>query len=430
MRRAIAAAAVVLLAATACGSGGDSGVTTLKFYSVAFQKQNVQAYKDLVAQWNKDNPKVQVELVQGNWDAAPDYLLTSFQGGDAPDIVYYEAQGLKKFSDAGFLMDLTESIPKEMKDDVIPAAWESVKEKDGGTYGIPFSWETQLLMANKKLLDDANVEIPTSDDPWTWEDMRAASKKLTKDTNKDGTPDRYGVAWSLKQATNAMLTYSMNYDGRYFYPDGDHSKVQVGPAEESAPKQVHDMIWNDKTAPSNSASMGADDVLPGFFGGKYAMISKGVWFRGSLKDSAPKDFEWVALPPLEGDTQSQASAPQTMSIAQESEHPEEAMEFLSWLLNTENMGTLAYSDWMIPTRKTSSELPEFNKAEDGWQTAVDSGKVRVQAPYLRVNGFEEWKTKAANPAFQQYFANKITAAELKQRLAGEGNKILQRAAGD
>lgn len=427
MRRLIAALAVVILAATACGSGGDSGVVKLKFYSVAFQKQNVKAYKSLIAQWNKANPKIQVELVQGNWDAAPDYLLTSFQGGDAPDIVYYEAQGLKTFADAGFLLDLNDKLPKEMKDDIIPAAWESVKGTDGATYGIPFSWETQLFIANKKLFKKAGIELPTSDDPWTWEQMRAAAKKLTKDANKDGTPEKYGAAWSLKQATNAMLTYSMNYDGKYFYKQGDKTRVKVGPNEENVPQQVHDMIWKDKSAPANSASMGADDVLPGFFGGKYAMISKGVWFRGSLKDSAPKGFDWQLLPPLKGATQGQASAPQTMSIAKESEHPDEAMKFLSWLLNTENMGKLAYTDWMIPTRDTSLKQPEFNTDENGWKVAVESGKVREHAPYLQVNGFEEWKSKAANPAFQQYFANKISKDELHKKLVDDGNEILERA---
>lgn len=427
MRRLIAVLAVVVLAATACGSGGDSGPTTLKFYSVAFQKQNVKAYKDLVEQWNEENPKIQVELVQGNWDAAPDYLLTSFQGGDAPDIVYYEAQGLKTFADAGFLLDLSDKLPKEMKDDIIPSAWESVKGQDGGTYGIPFSWETQLFIANRKLCDKAGVELPTPDDPWTWGEMRAAARKLTKDKNSDGTPERYGVAWSLKQATNAMLTYSMNYGGKYFYKQGDKPTVRVGPAEENVPQQVHDMIWKDKTAPVSSASMGADDVLPGFFGGKYGMISKGVWFRGSLKDSAPKNFDWQLLPPLKGDTQGQASAPQTMSVAAESEHPDESMKFLSWLLDTKNMGELAYTDWMIPTRASSLKEPEFNTDKDGWKVAVESGKVREHAPYLQVSGFEEWKSKTANPAFQQYFANKITKQELRRKLVEDGNEILERA---
>lgn len=427
MRAAIAAVTAVLLTATACGSGGDSGVVNLKFYSVAFQKANVKAYKQLINEWNEENPKIQVELVQGNWDAAPDYLLTSFQGGDAPDMFYYEAQGLQTFADAGFLLDLSDQLPKEMKDDIIPSAWASVEDKKSGTYGIPFSWETQLFMVNKKLFDKAGIELPTSEDPWTWEEMRAAAKKLTEDKNGDGTPERYGVAWSLEQATNAMLTYSMNYDGKYFYRSGGKPTVRYDAAEQQVPQQIHDMIWNEKTSPKTSASMGADDVLPGFYGGKYAMISKGVWFRGSLKDSAPKGFDWQVLPPLEGDTQGQASAPQTMSIAAESEHPEESMQFLSWLLNTENMGKLAYTDWMIPTRESSLKEPEFNTEKDGWKVAVESGSIREKAPYLGVNGFEEWKSKAADPAFQQYFGNKISDAELKKKLADDGNGILERA---
>ena len=49
-----------------------------------------------------------------------------------------------------------------------------------------------ILYYNKDLFDKAGVAYPTND--WTWNDMLAAAKKLTLDTNKDGKIDQWGFA--------------------------------------------------------------------------------------------------------------------------------------------------------------------------------------------------------------------------------------------
>ena len=64
--------------------------------------------------------------------------------------------------------------------------------------------------------------------------------------------------------------------------------------------------------------------------------------------------------------------------------------------------------------------------KNGWDVATASAKDLVVAPYLKVNGYDEWKTKVATPALQEYFANKITIDQLAQKLTGDGDKVLAR----
>jgi hypothetical protein len=64
--------------------------------------------------------------------------------------------------------------------------------------------------------------------------------------------------------------------------------------------------------------------------------------------------------------------------------------------------------------------------ENGWDVATASAKNLVVAPFLKVNGFDEWKSKVATPALQEYFANKITIDQVAAKLVEDGNKVLER----
>ena len=55
--------------------------------------------------------------------------------------------------------------------------------------------------------------------------------------------------------------------------------------------------------------MGTADPLPGFYAGKYAMLPAGIYLRQQVVEQAPKDFEWVTIPPLKGQLRSRARSP-------------------------------------------------------------------------------------------------------------------------
>jgi hypothetical protein len=76
VRGAAAAATALALLVTGCsGDGGgtdSSGKIKLRFQSLAWQKESVDANRQLVEEWNEDHPDIQVEYVQGSWDSVHD----------------------------------------------------------------------------------------------------------------------------------------------------------------------------------------------------------------------------------------------------------------------------------------------------------------------------------------------------------------------
>lgn len=423
---AVAAATVVLAAGCSGGDGGESAAgkpVKLRFLSLAWQKESVAANKQLVAEWNKANPNIQVEYVQGSWDNVNDQLVTAFEAGDPPDVIHEDSPALSGFASRGFLLDLTGKVPAGLKSDIPQPAWDTVTFADGkggqGVYGVPFLQESQVILANKKLLDEAGVRVPTPAEPWTWDEFAAAAKKMTKD-------DAYGVAWPMKAPVNKVLTLGLNFGGTFFQNEGGKSTVKVGPQEREVLRRIHDQLYADKSADPAALGMGTADPLPGFFAGKYAMLPVGVYLRQQVVEQAPKGFDWVTLPPLKGVTSQQGAISQTLSVATDSKFPDESLKFISFFLNGPNQAKLAKGDWLLPTSASAAADPAMTTKENDWDVATASAKDLVVAPYLKVNGYDEWKTKVATPALQEYFANKISIDELAKRLVDDGNRVLER----
>ncbi|NDL59064.1 ABC transporter substrate-binding protein [Phytoactinopolyspora mesophila] len=433
---AVAGLAGVALLLSACGSDDSNGSTrsndseqsddagtpdepiSLTFQTLAWQTASVEANEAIVEAWNDENPNVQVELLQGDWNNVNDQLLTAFEGGTAPDVFHYESTTLQEFADRGNVLDLAGYLSDEIRADIREGAWDTVTYGEG-VYGVPFLQESQVVFANASILEDEGIELPTLDDPWTWDEFAEVARELTTD-------DRYGAVYPLRSPANRILNLSRNFGGDFFSDPAGEATAVFGDAESEALSRIHDMLYVDESAAPDGLGMSASDSLPAFFDGQYAMLPGAIWLRQQLIEQAPDDFEWVTLPALAGDSQAQGAVAQTMSVSADTEYPEQAVEFIEYFLNPENQVQLAAGDWLLPTSQEAAAAPELNDPETGWDIAVATADDLEIAPFQLVKGFEEWKDKVANPALQEFFSDEITLDELGRKLTDEGNSILER----
>ncbi|MGA4845971.1 ABC transporter substrate-binding protein [Streptomyces sp. G5(2025)] len=422
---ATATALALLLAGCTADSGdgdGDDGKITLQFQSLAWQKESVDANKALVEEWNATHPDVKVEYVQGSWDSVHDQLLTSFEGGEAPDIIHDASDDLADFAYGGYLADLGELLPDRLKSDIPRRSWETTTF-GGKVYGVPFLQEPRVLIANAKWLKDSGVRIPTPEKPWSWAEFRDVTKELG-----DGEDGKYGVAWPLKEPVSATLNLSLSAGGRMFNR-GEDGKVDVrfGKADAIMPRTVHDQVNNDKSASGTTLGMGGSDTLPGFFGGKYAMVPLGFSYRQQIAQQAPEGFDWQVLPaPAGSEGLAQGVSPQTLSVSEDSPHKKEAAEFLDFFLQPQNMVKLARGDWMLPTGEKALKDPALHTEKNDWAVGTALAEDLRSAPAQSVRGYPEWKDKVATPAFQEYYSGAIGLDELRKRLVKDGNLVLAR----
>ncbi|ARQ70943.1 ABC transporter substrate-binding protein [Streptomyces marincola] len=428
--RAGVAAALSLVLLAGCGGDEEAadGTVTLDFLSLAWQSESVAAYKSLVDAWNAANPDVRVRYVQGSWDNVHDQLLTSFMGGEAPDIIHNDASDLTDFANGGYLADLTDLLPEELRADIPRRSWDTTTY-EGGVYGVPFLQEPRVLIANTRLLAEAGVRTPTADRPWTWGEFEEVAARLTRDTDGDGDTDTYGVAWSMKEPVSQSVNLSLSTGGRIFHREDGENVIRYDAADSTVAELVHRQVNEDGTAPDSGLGMSGSDTLPGFFADRYALLPLNFSFRQQVAQQAPDGFEWSVLPMPVGEGSegaAQGVAPQTLSVAEDAEDRRAAAEFVAFLARPENAVELALGDWMLPTGETALADPSLDTAEHGWRTGVELTAHLRPSPVLGVRGYPEWKDKIATPAFQEYYRGALSLDELRQRLTDDGNRVLDR----
>ncbi|MEU6082641.1 extracellular solute-binding protein [Streptomyces sp. NPDC047108] len=415
---ALAAASVPL---AGCGRGrDDGGRPRLRFLSLAWQKESVEANRQLVRAWNRAHPDLPVDHVQGSWDSVHDQLLTSFEGGEAPDVIHDAADDLADFAYGGSLADLRGRLPRRLREDIPARSWEAVTF-GGGVYGVPFLQEPRVLVANRALLDASGVRVPTPQAPWSWEEFEDAARALTR-------RGAYGVAWPLKEPVSATLNLALSTGGRVFHRRADGTAgIRFDAADQQVPRVIRDQVVRHRTAARTTLGMGGSDTLPGFFAGKYAMVPLGFSYRQQLDQQAPDGFEWTVLPaPAGRGGLRQGVSPQTLSVARSSPYQDEAVAFIDFLLRPRNMVRLALGDWMLPTGTEALRDPALRTEERDWATGTALAAHLRPAPAQAVRGYPEWKDKIATPALQEFYSGAIGVDELRERLVDDGNLVLAR----
>ncbi len=415
-RIAAAGLATILFASlTACGGSSDSGSgtedgpVTLKFQSLAFLPATQTATKKIVDDFNAANPDIKVDLVQGSWDNVHDQLVTQFAGGTAPDIIHDESADMTGFAQGGYLADLAPTMDPAVKSAISPGVLDSVTV-DGKVIAAPTVLQSYLVFANKKLLDQAGVTVPTGE-TMTWDQFAALAKQVDE---KTGVP---GVGWGLKSPTAGFMNLALGFGGTYFEGTGKDAQIKVGDPELEVPKRIAAMAA-DGSVDKATLTQSGSDVLPAWYAGKFAMTVQGSYAAGSFSADAPDGFEWVALPALAGSVDAaQAANPQTLSVSADSKNIEQASAFVNYYMKAENLASIAEGETLYPATKDAQQaVVAKTGGKNGWDQIVASGDALKKAPFQSVDNYPQWKDQIATPAFQQFLAGQTDAAGLQKAL--------------
>lgn len=140
--------------------------------------------------WNEVNPDrpIEINFEQIEYTQMHDNLLASLLVGmGAPDLADVE---IKKF--ATFTKGEIQFIP--LDDAIDPYRGDIIESRlapysaNGHNYGIDYHLGSFVMYYNTGVLEAAGVDV---DSIVTWDDYIEAGKKVTQDTDGDGTPDVY-----------------------------------------------------------------------------------------------------------------------------------------------------------------------------------------------------------------------------------------------
>lgn len=401
---AVASAAVLTTAGCAGDAGQSSGPVTLEYWAWA------PGIGDVIDVWNEQHPDIQVKVVEAaGADDMIAKLLAAQRAGEGPDLAQAEYQKLPNMVVSDVALDISE-YADTFADSFSDGALSLVTVGDG-VYAVPQDTGPMIFMYRKDIFDQNGWTPPS-----TWDEYAALAQ--TVKTTLPGT-----LLGGYPDDASTMAAYAQPLGAEWWATEGDAWKVGI----DEAPTQRVVDFWQplveqglvDTThffTPEWGTKMNDGSILS---------WTAGAWAPAAAFSVAPDTAGlWAAakMPTWDGETGTGFMGGSSVMVTKNTEHPEEAVEFLQWL-NASDDGTKGLIDiGLFPASSAGQSqlagqpVPDLvSNQADFWDLAVDIAENSAPftwGPNVQV-AFDAWSdgVKAATQSGGSYTAVLETAQD-------------------
>jgi len=205
-------------------------------------------------------------------------------------------------------------------------------DEQGRTLGLPLRGHPFLSFYRKDVLQQHNLEVPT-----TWDEHRAMSETIAKEGGIAPTAQYYGVNGAQNLFTWVSMLWSKG--GSFF---NDQWEPTFNSAEGVAAAEDYAAYLSRGLTPKGAVSWGESEALTEFVQGRVAGFNGWWWMYGNMLDPevAKQDVrENVTFAPAPVYDENQTSVTYAylwpVGILQQSENQDAAWEYLKWLTHPE-----------------------------------------------------------------------------------------------
>jgi len=382
MRRIFPLFLILIFLLTACG-GGTMGTTNkmktveLEYWRVWDDKDN---FREILDKYSASHPYIKINYRKLRFDEYEQALLEAFAVDQGPDVFSIHNTWLQKYHDKGWISPLPPSttiahavvkghvekeiVPelktkrslnlKELQTQFIDTVYDDVvitdydketKSSAQNIYGLPLSVDTLALFYNRDLLNNAGITEP----PKYWnKEFQRDIKKLIKQNNR-GEIVQAGVAMggseNIERFSDILSVLMMQNGSEMISSKGSVAFQRI-------PSTLVDVKYNpglealrfysDFANPAKEVYTWNKDLdysLDMFSDGRLAMIFGYSYHMPIIKTKNPNlNFLVSALPQIEGNKHQINFANYWIeSVAQKTEHKDEAWDFIQYITNIENV---------------------------------------------------------------------------------------------
>ena len=176
---------------------GDNEINIL----IYAQDHEKAVYQELIDKFTKEHAD-EISTVNFEVTTQDEYatkMTAAMTAGELPDIFYVGPEAVRSYVDNGYVQPLDDLVDATAVDNLWPAIksaymYDGSNIGSGSLYCLPKDLSCFAFAYNKDLFDEAGLEYPDPENPYTWEEFADVCQKLTKDKDGDGEIDQWGVA--------------------------------------------------------------------------------------------------------------------------------------------------------------------------------------------------------------------------------------------
>ncbi|MBN8618028.1 MAG: extracellular solute-binding protein [Anaerolineae bacterium] len=286
---------LLLLIAILLGSLGVSAVSAQDATDLSlwvFVDRHGLFMQNQAARWNEVNPDRPINLTyeQIDYTQMHDNLLASLLVGmGAPDLADIEISKFATFTKGDIqLIELDDAI-EPYRGDIIETRLAPYVA-NGHNYGIDYHLGSFVMYYNTGILSAAGVDV---DSIRTWDDYIEAGKKVTQDTNGDGTPDVYMASVETSGVMTARGIMLMMGGGAY---DAEGNLILNSEANVKALQFVQDLVHVHGIArPTSGGEHHSPDHFLDLVEGRIASLWMPQWYMTRFPDNMSSQLAAVEV---------------------------------------------------------------------------------------------------------------------------------------
>ncbi|ENH96419.1 family 1 extracellular solute-binding protein [Gracilibacillus halophilus YIM-C55.5] len=290
-------------------------------------------WSETIPAFEEAHPNIEVELVilseKGDTNEALQKLDLAASSGEQLDVLMFsDPASYAQRVDLGMVAPIDKFIEEEGYD--VTEEYKVNTQLGDQYYALPGKFNPWYVLVNKDHLDEAGLEMPTD---WTWDEFAEYANQLT-------TEDHYGTYFHGPQNGGWMEYLKLALASKQ---EGTELLKEDGSSNFKDPmfKKTLELRWQmekeDQSATPYTDIMSQQlHYRDTFFNQNASLVMIGSWMNTELggTDQFPLDFNVGIAPyPKNHSDDEGGYTPVTtdyMAVASNSEHKEEAYQFIRW----------------------------------------------------------------------------------------------------
>jgi len=358
-------AALALLAAGAAMSSpratpeAKTAPTKLTLW-VGWSARELSVFKQVVAEYDKKNPNVTVDVVGSIND---NKIVAAIRAGTAPDVVSsFNSYNVGVYCGTGGWINLAPLMAKDhISASMFPAATQYYTQYNGVRCALPLLADTYGLYYNKTLFKAAGITSP----PKTMSELAADAKKLTV-RNSNGTIKVAGIDPVIGFYENVPERWITSYGGKWQDAKGNSilSKDPAWTKWLTWQKSLVDWFGYNNLVRFQAGLGDEFSSSNAFEAGKVAMNLDGEWRVAFIQAEHPNlNYATAPMPVDDAHPELYGSGyinGTIIGIPKNGKHTAEAWDLVRYLTtNSHALAELSNGLRNVPTTKASAVSPEI-----------------------------------------------------------------------
>ncbi|TSB48268.1 ABC transporter substrate-binding protein [Alkalicoccobacillus porphyridii] len=344
-------------------------------------------FEEKARQYEDENPGITINIQEAEYADAHQNLITALAAGSgAPDISGVDEGYLERIKESSDMFyDLSEYGAADLEGDYLDWKWKQASTEDGLVIGIPTDIGPMAMAYRVDLFEEAG--LPTDPDEVsqvlsTWDQYIEAGRQLKDET---------GV-YMFSDVADMYSAIREQGDKQYFETDGTlilEDSPQIIKAWDTSIEAIDIQMNIERQTPEWGAALANGD---------FATVFLPPWMLQNIKNDAPDTsglWDITLMPEGSGNW-----GGSFLTVPKQSDHPEEAYDFITWLMSPENQLDIFEENGNFPSTPGIYDEPAIQELNDEFFIRNDIGGIYAEAATLVQDVYRAPMTAPINTIMQ------------------------------